>query len=318
MGELMHKRTNLMFQTADLVIVMPRSDPDLDGVACAVAYSELLTRSDRFARAWYPGEADGEAQFALQELLPAVSFATLSEVQSAKSFILVDSSDLDGIPSFIPSNKFIEIVDHRFYTSPSCSFPFADLQIESVGAAATLIAERYMKRNIVPSYASTALLFGAIHSNTIRLQGDRTTERDRTAEQWLNDLGLVPSDWLLRQFAHRRSEIIEHFGEMLRREKKLYRNEDIGEFAVSQLEFSGAEQMLLQKADQIYDFFKSGSSSQVALNLVDIDTARSYFVTPSRKIQAKVERSFEIKFVDDVAVFEPPLLRKQLIVAINS
>jgi inorganic pyrophosphatase/exopolyphosphatase len=309
------QRGNTMF--TDPIIVMPRSDPDLDGIACAVAYSELLTRRDHLALSWYPGEADGEAAFVLNELRPTVVFASLADVTAAKRFILVDSSDLDGIPSFISSTNFIEVVDHRFYTQPRNLFSRAQIQIEHVGAAATLIAERYIESNISPSYVAAVLLFGAIHSNTLRLQGDLTTSRDKLAAQWLLESGLVPADWLERQFQHRRAEIIENFGEMLRREKKRYRNEAIGDFEISQLEFAGAEQALLDKSRQIYEFLTS-SSSQTALNLVDIDTSRSYFVTPSRKIQERVEQSLEAKFVNNVATFKPPLLRKQFVLAINS
>jgi len=299
----------------ELVIVMARSEPDLDGVACAFAYAEFLAAEGVNARAWYPGEPDGEALFALAELSEP-KFASSEEAHQAGTFILVDSSDLDGIPKTLEPLSFTEVIDHRFYTNAHTSFPVAKLQIEPVGAAATLIAERFIGRKSTPSRTSVALLYGAIHSNTLHLKGDLTTERDIAASTWLERSGLLPELWLDRQFAHRRAEIVADFAGYLKRERKAYLNPEIGRFEIVQLEFLGAAQVLQSEADCIRAMIVE-HSAPIALNLVDIETSTSTFVTSHVQIQSRVSASLGVSFANHAAQFTPALLRKQMVVAIN-
>ena len=55
-------------------IVLPSSNPDLDGVACAVGYSEFLRRQGHNALPWICGEADAEARYHIN-LCRAVRYA---------------------------------------------------------------------------------------------------------------------------------------------------------------------------------------------------------------------------------------------------
>jgi nanoRNase/pAp phosphatase (c-di-AMP/oligoRNAs hydrolase) len=301
--------------STDLFIVMARSEPDLDGVACAFAYSEFLTAGGANSLPWYPDQADGEATFALTEL-PAAKFASLDSVGSADGFILVDSSDLDGIPPGIDPRKFIEVIDHRFYTDPKAHFPYAKLQIESVGAAATLITERFIGSGLPPSKESVALLYGAIHSNTLHLKGDLTTERDVAAATWLEETGRLPDLWLQRQFDHRRQEIIADFSGFLARERKRYSNPEVGCFEIAQLEFLRASAALTTEAAAIKSMVID-SPTPIALNLVDIEISKSCFITSHPIIQARVSNALDASFHDNIAEFSPALLRKQMVVAIN-
>lgn len=297
------------------VIVMPRSEPDLDGVACAYAYAELLQAQGRAAIAWYVGEPDGEAMFAL-ERLGWPDFAADALAASAEEFILVDSSDLDGIPSSIDPSLFSEVIDHRFYTSASTQFPAARVEIEPVGAAATLIAERFVKAGYTPTRRSATLLYGAIHSNTLDLKGDLTTDRDVDASRWLRDTGLPPSNWLDEQFAHRRDEILGNFRAMIQREQKEYRNKEIGAFRIAQLEFIGAEKAIATERTIIEQTIAIVEPT-TCLNLVDITSSTSFFITSSPAIQSKLENMLGAQFISNVAQFSPALLRKQMVLAIN-
>ena len=79
--------------------------------------------------------------------------------------------DLDGTACAI------EVVDHRAVNEAD-KFQNAKIQIEMVGSAATLIAEKFLHATTSTSPESAALLYSAIISNTINFQANVTTDRD--------------------------------------------------------------------------------------------------------------------------------------------
>ena len=100
--------------------------------------------------------------------------------------MLVDSSDLKGLEGKVTPEKVTEIIDHRKINDAS-DLPNAKVQIELVGAAATLVAEKVMKNDVSISKESAILLCGGILSNTLNFKAGVTTDRDREAFEWLND-----------------------------------------------------------------------------------------------------------------------------------
>jgi len=121
-----------------------------------------------------------------QTILNAADFAEV---------ILVDASDLNGLEGNVSPEKVIEIIDHR-QINEADKFPKAKVQIELVGAAATLIAERFIQSKIEISPKSATLLCSAIISNTLNFKGGVTTDRDKLAVKWLNQFaGLPPDFW---------------------------------------------------------------------------------------------------------------------------
>ncbi|MCR4280072.1 MAG: hypothetical protein NUV82_01445, partial [Candidatus Komeilibacteria bacterium] len=94
-------------------------------------------------------------------------------------------SDLNGLEGNIAPEKVVEIIDHRKVHSAH-EFPHAKVQIEPVGAAVTLIAEKFMQSKMEISKESATLMYAAIVSNTLNFKGTVTTDRDKTAADWLN------------------------------------------------------------------------------------------------------------------------------------
>jgi nanoRNase/pAp phosphatase (c-di-AMP/oligoRNAs hydrolase) len=292
---------------------MPRADPDLDGIACAVSYAELLTARDQNAIAWYFGIPDGEAGFALQEF-PNLDFATEDMARLAPSFVLVDSSDLDGIPEFVDPADVLEVIDHRLYTDAIAHFPKASIVIEPVGAAATMIVERFREGGVIPSEAAGILLFGAIYSNTLNLRGAITTDRDIDAALWLDNTIKIPSDWLARQYAARKSQLIENLKSSIANERKNYEHPS-GEYSVSQLEFVGATQIVWERLPEIRSML-SELEPRTFANIVDIETSKSHIICPDASLRSLISEAMALVFKDDVAEVQPAQLRKQIVAAL--
>lgn len=79
-------------------VTVPRDGPDLDGFACAIAYAELLRARGVSARSFISGSPDPEAVFAAERL--AVTTRGKAP-QSGEPIVLVDASDLRGMPDSV-------------------------------------------------------------------------------------------------------------------------------------------------------------------------------------------------------------------------
>lgn len=167
------------------VLVTTYSDPDLDGTGCSVAYAEFLRKNGRDAVAGVFGEPDEEAGFELEKLSLELRDAR-DVVGDVDEIVLVDASNLDWLNESIDESKISEMIDHREHNL-SENFD-ADPQIELVGAAATLIAEKFRDSDIEISKDSAEMLYTAIADNTVNFQANVTTERDMKAAEWLKQV----------------------------------------------------------------------------------------------------------------------------------
>ncbi|PIN74958.1 hypothetical protein COV18_05495, partial [Candidatus Woesearchaeota archaeon CG10_big_fil_rev_8_21_14_0_10_37_12] len=181
------------------LLVTAYESPDLDGAACAFAYAELLNKQGKSAVAGVFGNPHREAQFVMETFNISNLTKGDSIISDNTPVILVDASDLRGISKKINPEQVIEIIDHRKIHEGD-KFPNAKIQIELVGSAATLIAEKFNKANVEPSEDSAALLYSAIISNTINFQANVTTIRDKEMAEWLITKINLPNNYIHEMF----------------------------------------------------------------------------------------------------------------------
>ncbi len=296
-------------------IVLPYSSPDLDGVACAVAYSELLRKLGEQALPWLPGRPDAEATHVLTRC-EQLDLADEKTVMDCDRFVLVDGSGLSGLPREIDPLNVVEIVDHRFHFDAKSLFPNAEIRIEQVGAAATMIAEGFQETSLPPSNCSANLLYGAIQSNTQSLKGSVTTERDREISEWLYQRFQIPPDLVASQFAARRSEILEDLQAAVDRELKSF-DHPTGDFLVSQLELPGAEAVIKDRIKDIREHL-AHLRPRAMLNLVDSDKGTSYLIIPDTALREVIGHVTGLRFDGVIGESPAALIRKQILFAMKS
>ncbi len=286
-------------------IVVTSVAPDLDGVACAIAYAELLD-----AWAWLPGEIDSEARY-VYDRCAAPRLASVKDVAACHRFILVDASALPAFPKNIDPRDVIEVVDHRAHHRATVDFPLAAVDIEPVGAAATLIVERFRRAGRAPSPQSIVLLYGAIMSNTQSLLGSVTTARDREAAEELQATGHIPPGLVDGQFAARRAAIVADLAAAVRRECKRY-DDPRGPYVVAQLELTGASDLLRGHKARLGETL-SQFGGRTMLNIVDASTGSSFLFIPDETFRGEVSTRLPIRFDGEVASSELAVLRKQIV-----
>ena len=289
-----------------MIIVLPPEQSDLDGVACAVGYAELLRQTGTDAVPWYSEEPDGEAMFHI-ERAPDVTFASTQQVEESSHLVYVDACDLKLFPSKLDPENVREVIDHRFHGDPSEYFPNAKLDIEPVGAAATLVVERYKTESVIPSPESAAMLYGAIHSNTQCLKGSITDGRDVAAAKWLEEHSELQTEVVEQQFDARKQEILSDLLGSLTRERKVF-----GSYAITQLEFMGAKEFFHQNEE----FFREeieALTPRTVLNMVDLEAGCSLIYVHDLALRNDLATHLGTAFDNSIATIAPVILRKQLV-----
>lgn len=289
------------------LLVTPKENPDLDGVACAVAYAELLSALGTPALPLVSGRPDAEARYVLDRLgwqappLPA----------ETGGLVLVDASDVLGMPALVEPARVIEVIDHRLHQRAAPLFPNARLQIEPVGAAATLVCERFCTAKLRLTHTSAVLLLAAIQSNTQQLHGSVTTARDVEAAALLSAMTEMPPGLLEGQLAARGAEIREDLSGAIRREVKRFEHAD-GAYLFSQLECADAADLSRDALPVL-----AAIGPRAMLNLVDPARSSSVLLVPDVAFRAWIAAKTGFDF-DEVEVrSRTALLRKQIVARIE-
>lgn len=174
----------------NMLYIVANTNPDIDRVACAIAYAELLNKSGQSSKAVYTGQLNDEINF-VKDFLGKFSIQEKNTFDSDDQFVMVDMSFVPNPKSGVDVIKVIEVIDHREFNQIE-KYINAKVDIQKVGACATSIYERFKEAKIIPSKESAVWLLSAIVSNTINLKNNVTTQRDIDAYNEL--LGLTDLD----------------------------------------------------------------------------------------------------------------------------
>lgn len=296
------------------LLVTSYKNPDLDGAACAFGYAELLQKEGKIAIAAVSGNIHTEAQFVLTKFsIPDFEDAE-NIITHVDGLIIVDASDRGGLSDKIQPEKVIEIIDHR-KINEAHTFPNAKVQIEPVGSAATLIAEKFCNHNVKISKESAALLYSAIISNTINFQANVTTARDRTMADWLKVKFLIPKHYIREMFTDKsqfrkslKETIIDDFAIFT------FSSYSVG---ITQLELVNVDKFIQENLAKIKFSLealkKEKSIDRIFLTCIDVDDAYNNIVVIDAETQQLLEQALNVTFVNGVAKRQGILMRKEIV-----
>jgi len=296
------------------ILITPKINPDLDGVACVYAYSYLLNKKSKNTTGGIFGKLHIEAQYIIDRF--KITDISYSPADNFDKFILVDMSELAGCPEVVRAKDVIEVIDHREFNKASKSFPNAKIQIEKVGAAATLITERYYDENIKIDRNSAILLYSAIFSNSLNFKAKVTSEKDKKMVKWLEKQAEIPNGLIHDMFLAKTKFSEENLSEVLKGDSKEYvfGNKKIG---ITQLEIAELENLVRNNLSQILkilnEFKQEKDLSMAFLTSCDLEKDFNLFVTSDKEMQELLEKIFKVDFKDNVARRDGLILRKEII-----
>ncbi len=293
-------------------LVTPKINPDLDGTSCALAYAYLLNEHGPYAEGLVFGAPQSEVSYFVEQ--HGISVPTRSEecTDGWTHFVLVDASSTKGMPGAVIPEQVVEIIDHRAGGSPEKEFPNATIQNELIGAAATLVTERFMKQGLHPLPDHAKLLYGAIYHNSLNFLSSNTHRRDREAALFLETaFGLSPT--IPREMFDYATQRIEAdvYRALEDDAKEFGRGYTIGAF---QLIVAGAnilkQRGVLEEATQ--NLSKEMEADWSFLNIVDIERGGSVLYVTDKKGTAPLENILNTSFDHGWTTLPTVWLRKQI------
>jgi len=299
------------------ILITPKINPDLDGLACAYAYSKLLNVVDQDNEyvAGIFGQPHIEARFLLGKLGIKDTLHFNPETNFAK-FIIVDASDLKGMPKIIRPEDVIEVVDHRIVHQAGKIFINAQINIELLGAAATLIFEKYQTQKIDFDYSSALLLYGAIFSNTLNFQVDIAGFRDREAVRALSEKFNMPVDIINEMFQYKTDYSEDNLVESIRDDSKTFNLKTGQKISIAQIEGFDLENIFRLKEKEIGSALRELKAAAeldiIFLNLVDIKNGFNIIVTIDDESRLLLSDKLGLKFIGNISRTDQLWLRKQI------
>lgn len=296
------------------ILVTAYVNPDLDGLAGALAYAEFLNKTNTKSIAAIMGKAHDEANFVLarfnikQPLL-------INNADNFDKVILVDASDLIGLEGNIDPLKVVEIIDHR-KINEAHKFPNAKVQIEFVGAAASLIAEKFIVNNIAISQQSAILLNTAIISNTLNFKNDLTTQRDIKAYRELNKIAQLANNFWRELFLAKSDLKNNKLKERLEGDFAYFNLAD-KKVGIAQIEIIGVNGLIKERGAEMLNLLEKMKTEReldyIFLNAIELEKAHNYFLSPDFETKNILEKIFKVKFINFIAKYPQLLMRKQIV-----
>jgi inorganic pyrophosphatase/exopolyphosphatase len=292
---------------------------DIDVLACAVAYAELLRLEGKDAVAVV--SKDFQASITPSVLAWGGVYETTYEAREGDDFILVDVSEPGFVASFVDHARVREVYDHRLfgYEEHWRTVANAGLHIEAVGSCATLIWEQVVARGFadVLSQPSTRLLFAAIVSNSLDLHALVTNDRDRRAYADLQMRSELPTTWVAAYFAEQEQEVMQDVEKLLSNDTKVL-SVNAGTIAIGQLELWDANVFVAQHAQEMEQAMRLAGSETWFVTIASISEGKNYLFTTDAKTKTLVEHTLSVHFDGDIACTEMLMMRKEIIPLLTS
>jgi manganese-dependent inorganic pyrophosphatase len=299
------------------ILVTGYVNPDLDGVSCIFAYADFLNKTGQKAIPFIFGKHHEEADHVIREYDLKLDTHKIRP-EDFEKIVLVDSSDTDGIDKRIEPKKVIEIIDHRKINMAE-SFPNAKVQIEFVGAAATLIGEKFRKQNIEPSKDIATLLYGAVISNTLNFQAKVTTNRDQKIAGYLKEKYNFSDDFAHKMFLSKSDlsgeKLINSIrGDFANFTSHNFRGKKLG---IAQLEMIDGQKLAENRKDEIITeikkIMKKFNLDIVFLTIIDLEANQNILIAPTKAIEKLLSDVLGVSFQNQIAIRPGLIMRKEIV-----
>lgn len=299
------------------ILITSYVNPDLDGVACTYSYADFLNKMGINATPAIYGSLNEEIIYVIKTYDVKLD----TENKDPKNFrrvILVDTSNVESINPLINPENVVEVIDHRKVNYAE-AFPNAKIQIELVGAAATLIGEKYQRKKIEPSRNSAVLLYGAIVSNTLDFQANVTTDRDKALASYLKKTFSLPDTFAHTMFRAKSDFSGDKLINTIRGDFANFKSHSFGgkQMGIAQIEtINGATLARTRKNDIISEIETIMSELCIDicfLTIVDLEANQNVFVAPTKEIEQLLTDVLGVTFHDHIALRPKFIMRKEIV-----
>lgn len=295
-------------------IVTSYEHPDLDGISSMYAYSEYLNKTGKESRYYVRENIKTEPHIVCDMF--GIELDSVDEIEKDANIVLVDTNNPKMVP-FVNENKIVEITDHhklRFDLPEYITY-----EIEEIGAAATLVADRFRKNNIPISRNSAILLYYGIMSNSFALKSSNTSQRDIEVAKWLEEQCKEISKEKIEEIFRAKSI----FKAPLKDEVEAVIPLKCGDIrmTVGQLEIVDAKKFIAENKEELIevctyliDRFKYDC---LIINIIDTIGGYSILFSPNENTDKFIKDKFGYEIKNNIYVNSKLVQRKEIIKSLN-
>jgi manganese-dependent inorganic pyrophosphatase len=302
----------------NVIVTTGLSYSDVDGLACVLAYTELLKLEGKYDSviAYLPGKLIANCPREYIDEIKIKYVTVLSPDQYKSKFVLLDICNALKIDIKIPVQNIIEVYDHHVYGDELYWFEQRkDVRsiIEPVGACATLVwrecKNRGYSEKLSPVIAKLLLL--AIYSNSLHFKAEITKQEDIESADEIQKIYDIPDNLIEEYFLAVQNRIIENFDEEIDADAK-YSEFGGKKYYIAQLELWDCSKWLIENKLKILAKLVDIEVDYKFFTFPMIDEDRNYIITNDIKSQHHITEHFGGTFIDNVLITKKLILRKEI------
>jgi len=299
------------------IYIIGHKNPDTDSVASAIGYAELLKRRGKDAVPLVCGEINKGTLLALNKFgLEAPEQAHLIDFPDA-SVVLVDHNEEGQWADGLVKEHVTELIDHHRFGDFSSAKPIY-VRTQPVGATASIITNIYKECDQEPTKEVAGLLLSAILTDTLMFNSPTTTEYDKRAADWLNQIAEIDMPAHAAEVFAAKSDISDMSLEaVINKDFKEFHFNERAKVGIAMFETVDPSGPLARKAEFIKKLKKIKKANRLDFMLfviVDIVNQVAHFVIPTAEDAALLDHVFTGDMRDDIMSIPGLLSRKKQIV----
>lgn len=287
---------------------------DIDTLACAIAYGELLELMGQKSRVVLAGAFNKSITDEIKNW--DLEYETKPNELEDTDFVIVDISESAHVAKFVDQERIIKLFDHHFGFEDYWKERLRENAIiEKVGACATLIWEEFVKFDLQDkiSEVSANLLYAAIVSNTLNFKAFVTSDRDRLAYEQLKKYISLPDNWENKYFMDQDRYSFQNPYEAVAGDVITVSTEELGEnLTIGQLELWNGSEFIGKCMDNMISAMRSFGNDFWFFSSPSISEGINYIYAENDKIKVILGKLLKIKFNGNMAKTEKLVMRKEI------
>ena len=289
--------------------------PDMDGVSCMIGYAEFLNQKGENCKYIIKGEPKREVNIVCDKFKINLKKLLSYKLNANDEVILVDTNELGEINQKINYNNVVEIIDHHHISDKLNKMKNAKVQIEKIGAAATLVTEKYMNSKANISKDSAIMLYYGIISNTMNFNAN-ATERDMKAANWREIQSGLKLKSYIREIFIEKSKIPDLTS--LRNEMDMeYKNETLKiSWSMGQLEVANVKEFIDKNKDNIINTMEHIRQERkielLSVNCIDILNGYTIIISLNNKTTEILFNALKFDFKNGLSYIPKIITRKEI------
>ena len=276
----------------NLIVTAGEKFTDIDALACAIAYAELLRLEGRNVEVVLPGPLNCSVTPTIKSWGLEFYFKPSFSVYSS---VLVDISEESHFADCVKDHSISEIYDHRYGFQEIWNDRIGERShIEFVGSCATLIWEEFQKRGFAEkiSVTSARFLVYAIISNTLNFKAQVTHERDLKAYADLQKYAVLDTGWSEQYFTEQESAVFENVAKAIKEDTKVIQIQGLPGIAMGQLELWDGSGFVGSHVQEIQTVLKGFGEDDWFMSVPSIKEGKNHLYTES-----DIVRDLLIKYI---------------------